>query len=69
MYTETVTPNLLKIEMFGFVAQMINVGNVSKPRWTVNFPNPLIAANEQTFKQYLMFVDYVGFFLQELNGG
>ena len=67
MNTETITPNLLKIEIFGFVAQLINCGT-TKPNWTVNFPQPMVACNHASLKQYQMFIDYVEFFVAELNG-
>lgn len=54
--------------MFGFVAQLINCGT-TKPNWTVNFPNPLMACNHKSLKEYQMFIDYVEFFVAELNGG
>jgi hypothetical protein len=67
MSAESITSTLMKIQMFGFVAHLINCGDSTKPKWTVCLPNPVFALNHKTLKQYQMFIDYVEYYIQELN--
>lgn len=65
---ETIAPSLLKIVMFGHEAHLINCGSEEKPRWTVNFPQHFVACDNKGLKEFQMFIDYVDFFVTELNG-
>lgn len=60
--------NLIEISGFGFVAELRQIKTVEGNfLYTVLIPNPPIAFNQKTFNQYLMFVDYVNFYLQAVN--
>lgn len=59
--------DVYEVTAFGFQAQLRKVINESGTHYTVLFPYPVIAVNKGELRKYIMFLEYLEFFVQELN--
>ena len=55
------------VDWSGFQAKLIPVIQNGKEEWTVNFPSRVIALDDVELRKYIMFLEFVEFYVQELN--
>lgn len=55
---------VIDLEFLGFKATLYKTIDFG---WTVNFPHPLEDCTQEELRKFIMFCEYVEFFVQELN--
>lgn len=74
-YTATFNADLgtTEVQAFGFTAtirKIVKMHPVTKryyDEYTVSFKNPVLALSQKSLNEYIIFLEYVEFYVQELN--
>jgi len=56
-----------EVSVFGFSAFLGSGNSTGKTVWYVNFVNPVLALDLRSLREYIMFLEYVEYYVQELN--
>lgn len=63
MITQYLEPYLIQIAEYGYEARLYKCGT----KWTVNFPQPLVSCTQTELEKYQLFIEFVLYYVQELN--